>query len=272
MRIFNTIGLLFALSLAAQGADAEVDRLLALAARAAERFVAGFPAVACTEKVTQVKFNEARKAVASGTGLYDYLILLDTEGGGFTVEESRLSRQNQSKEPAQPLLATTGFAVMIVIFHPHFQPSYRFTRLEPEVIAGTAWERLQFEHLSGEPSPSVLEVRGRQYPLTWRGTAWIHPETGMVGRIRTELSQPLEDIGLVSLRSDVEYGATRGLVFWAPRTAVIEADTLHQHWRNSHEFSDYRRFEVSSQQNVQAPGAALGGSGSAKPDSKGAKQ
>lgn len=249
-----------ALALAARGADAATERILERAARAAEAFAADFPAVACTEKVTQAKFNEAHKAVASGAGLYDYLILLDTEGGGFTVEESRLPRSAQKKQPAQPLLATTGFAVLQVIFHPHFQPSYRFTRLEPEVRGGTTYERIGFEHVSGEPSPSVLEVRGREYPLAWRGTAWIDPESGRVARIETELSQPLEDIGLVSLKSEVEYAPAQGLAFWAPRTAVIEAHTRHQHWRNTHEFSGYRRFEVSAEQKVQAvresPGAA----------------
>lgn len=245
-----TAGLLLAVVL--QGAEPGIETVLDRAARVAESFAADFPAVACTEKVTQAKFNEARKPVAGGTALYDYLILLDTEGGGFTVEESRLPRQAQSRPPAQPLLATTGFAVMLVIFHPHFQPSYRFTRLEPELREGTVWERIQFEHVSGEPTPSVLEVRGREYPLAWRGTAWIHPESGRVSRIQTELSQPLEDIGLVSLSSDVEYGPAHGLTFWAPRTAVIEAHTRHQHWRNTHEFSGYRRFEVSAEQKVQA--------------------
>lgn len=252
MLSLGKIAVCLALALAARGADPETEKILELAARAAEKFAAEFPAVACSEKVTQTKFSEGPKIVARGVGLYDYLILLDTEGGGFTVEESRLPRGGQKKDPAQPLLATTGFAVMEVIFHPHFQSSYRFTRLEPEVREGTVWERIHFEHVSGEPSPSVLEVRGREYPLAWRGTAWIHPVTGEVSRIQTELSQPLEDIGLVSLKSDVEYGPAPGLQFRAPRTAVIEAHTRHQHWRNTHEFSGYRRFEVSAEQRVQA--------------------
>jgi hypothetical protein len=32
---------------------------------------------------------------------------------------------------------------------------------------------------------------------------------------------------------------------------VVEARTAHQHWRNQHEFSAYRRFEVNVQQKLQ---------------------
>jgi len=231
---------------------AELDSLLDRTARATEKFAAEFPAVACNESVTQAKFVEGPKIVARQESQFDYLILLNTEGGDFSVEESRLNRGKDRKDPQQPLLATTGFAVMLLVFHPHFQPSYHFSRLGAETRDGVAWEKIQFEHESGKPSPSVLEVRGRQYPLAWRGVAWIHPETGVVSRIQTELRDPLEDIGLLSLKSDVTYAKASGAIpVWLPRTAVIEAHTRHQHWRNTHEFSAYRRFEVSSEQKVQ---------------------
>jgi hypothetical protein len=141
---------------------------------------------------------------------------------------------------------------MQVLFHPHFQPSYRFEEIEPETSGGIAWRRLRFEHLAGHSSPTVLEVKGREYPIAWRGTAWLHPETGVLKRIQTELREPLPDIGLLSLSSVVDYdAASPAIPIWVPRVAVVEARTAHQHWRNQHEFSAYRRFEVNVQQKVQ---------------------
>jgi len=33
-------------------------------------------------------------------------------------------------------------------------------------------------------------------------------------------------------------------------TATIEVETTRQHWRNTHRFSDYKRFSVSTQESV----------------------
>lgn len=243
------------LSLAAGAARAQrPTALLEKAGRQAEEFAALFPSLACTEKLTQVKFGQGDKVVNRRESLYDYLILMETVGDSFTVEESRLEKSRPQKDPQQALLATTGFAVMQVVFHPHFQSSYDFKEIEPEAVGGVVWRRIQFEQLPGHASPTVLEVKGREYPIAWRGTAWLAPETGAVSRIRTELREPLADIGLESLTSSVEYGpGAAAVTVWVPRLAIVEARTAHQRWRNQHEFSAYRRFEVSSEQKVQEP-------------------
>jgi len=226
--------------------------LLEKAAARAEEFTERFPGLTCTEKLTQIKYGQGEKIANRRDSVFDYLILMETVGDEFTVEESRLQKGSPQKDPPQALLATTGFAVMQVLFHPHFQPSYRFEEIEPETSGGIAWRRLRFEHLAGHSSPTVLEVKGREYPIAWRGTAWLHPETGTVKRIQTELREPLPDIGLLSLSSAVEYDAGGPAIpVWVPRLAVVEARTAHQHWRNQHEFSAYRRFEVNVQQKVQ---------------------
>jgi len=240
--------LLLPVSLPAQQAPTLLER----AAEQAERFATEFPALACTEKVTQLKISQGGKVANRRESIFDYLILLESAGDEFTVEESRIEKSKHQKEPPQPLLATTGFAVMQVVFHPHFQASYRFEEIDTESLNGVSWRRLHFEHLPGHASPTVLEVKGRQYPIAWSGTAWLHPETGAVGRIRTELREPLPDIGLESLSSEVEYEpAGSAIPVWVPKTAVVEARTAHQHWRNRHEFSAYRRFEVTSETKLQ---------------------
>jgi len=226
--------------------------LLERAAAQAERFAVEFPALACTEKLTQLKFSQGEKISNRRESIFDYLILLESAGDDFTVEESRIEKSKPQKEPPQALLATTGFAVMQVVFHSHFQASYRFEEIDSESVNGVSWRRLRFEHLPGRASPTVLEVKGRQYPIAWRGTAWLHPETGAVGRIRTELREALPDIGLESLSSEVEYEPAGSTIpVWVPKTAVVEARTAHQHWRNRHEFSAYRRFEVNAETKVQ---------------------
>lgn len=226
------------------------DTLLKRAESRAQLFAAEFPSMACTEHLEQVKINDPSKVVERRQNEYDYLLLVDAADGDFSVEESRLEKKHQ-KPPSQPLLSTTGFAVLLMIFLPRFSGSYVFEELPPEVLDGTSWARLHFEHQGTKDSPSVLEVAGRQYPIPWKGTAWLDEATGQVHQIEVDLRQPLDDIGLMSLHSTVRYGpAGAASPVWLPLSAVIDARTRHQHWRNTHTFTGYRRFSVETESKV----------------------
>jgi len=240
----------FSLVVRAQPAsDARLGELLNKAAAQAERFTHEFSFVTCNERVVQLKLGERKKPVEKREEIYDYLLLLNAGDNDFTFEESRIRRAGPAKPPREPLLATTGFAAMALLFHPYYQGSFRFVRMENENRDGRVWEKVGFEHIAGRASPSVLEVSGRQYPLEWRGVAWIDPATGAVGRIEAAVRGTLEDIGLQSLSTTVDYmGVDKGP--WLPRRAVIEMRTRRQWWRNTHEFFSYRRFEVTTQQTV----------------------
>lgn len=232
--------------------DAALAALLEKAAAHGRRFAAEFPAYTCSERVQQVKYGQGNHIEARQEELYDYLILIHGDGGGLAFEESRLKRQGPGKAPQRPLLATTGFAVLSVVFHEEFQPSYRFRRLGPEALGGRMTEKVAFEAVPGQPSPSVLEAGGRQYALEWRGTAWLDPVSGAVARMEAELAGTLDDIGLVGLRAEVDYAAVEGgQAVWLPRQAAIEARTQRQRWRNVHIFSGFRRFEVQTEQKIQ---------------------
>jgi len=38
--------------------------------------------------------------------------------------------------------------------------------------------------------------------------------------------------------------------YWLPTTATIDVESLHQHWRNLHQFTDYHRFETSVKEKI----------------------
>lgn len=232
--------------------DAALAALLEKAAAHGRQFAVEFPAYTCSERVLQVKYGQGNHIEARQEEVYDYLILIHGEGGGLAFEESRLKRKGPGKAPERPLLATTGFAVLSVIFHEEFQPSYRFRRLGQEALGGRILEKVSFEAIPGRPSPSVLEAGGRQYALEWRGTAWLEPASGAVARIEADLAGTLDDIGLAGLHAEVDYVAVEGAkAVWLPRQAVVEARTLRQRWRNVHAFSGFRRFEVQTEQKIQ---------------------
>jgi hypothetical protein len=38
--------------------------------------------------------------------------------------------------------------------------------------------------------------------------------------------------------------------YWFPADAQVEVETERQHWRNTHVFTDYKRFSVSTEEQV----------------------
>jgi hypothetical protein len=211
--------------------------------------------VACTESLLQEKVDVRGKVVLNNRESFDYLISLHWDGGGLLVDESRLPMvQAQKKAPQGSLLTTQGFAALILVFHPEFQPSYTFTIEGEEENAGRKLSRIHFLPRKGSATPSVLSVKGRNFPIAWEGTAWVDMDLAMVTRLEAFWKEPPEEIGLETLFSEVHYApmSFKGgkESFWLPDTAKVELKTLHQHWRNTHRFSNYRLFSVESESKI----------------------
>jgi len=244
--------------LAAAGAAEAPSRpevaLLERAGQRVQQFWDELSSVACTENAIQEKFNEKGKLVLSSRSAYDYLMSLRWSGGELLIDESRLPINDARKKPPEgALLATRGFATLMLVLHPEFQPSYLFTILPDEESSGRKMARVSFVPRDGGRSPAVLELKGREYPIAWEGTAWMDAASGTIERIQAHWKKPDEKIGLEMLASDVHYGPVtlRGKNYWLPDTAAIEVKTRHQHWRNSHQFTKYRLFSVEADDKVE---------------------
>ena len=214
--------------------------LLDLAAKSAEREITVLSSVTCTETVVETKVNLKDKTEERRRRTFDYLVLVDAGDGGLSLTESRVE-QGKAKDTARPLLASTGFATMMLILHPYYQNSFDFTDLGTTGQDGRTWRRLGFQFRSGRRSPSVLRAGAREYPLAWKGEVLLDEVTGQVASIHASLGSQLEEIGLESLEASVRYGPD-----WLPVEAIIDLKTRHQHWRNVHEFGSYKRFEVNT--------------------------
>jgi len=240
------------LACAATTSDAD---LLERAAERARQFWDQLSSVAITESVLQEKLDPKGKVILNNRTTYDYLITIRSDSGGLLVDESRLATEQRSKKaPQGTLLSTQGFATLLTIFHPQFQPSYAFKVEGEEEIGGRKLVRITFAPRNGAPSPAVLSVKGRDYAIAWEGTAWIEPQSASVTRLEAHWKEPAADLGLQSLSSEVQYMPItfRGqdLPYWLPIMAKIEVQTRHQHWRNTHQFSKHRLFNVETQSTV----------------------
>lgn len=257
--INRAILFLAAVCLSAPGAFAGNEPLQDLLNRTSQqvsKFLDQFSDVKCTEEVTQEKLRPDGKVEIKAESKFDYLVILTNTNGELSLDESRLPLQETktSKSKNMSLLVSNGFATLFLIFHPYYAGSFEFTDLGAEVIGERAVEKVHFQHLKNTRSPAALALRGREFPLELSGTAWIDPKSASIVKIEAGVEEGLEDIGMKVMRSQVEFGPVEfhnaAESYWFPVEASVEVETPRQHWRNTHHFTDYKKFSVDTEEKV----------------------
>ncbi len=219
-------------------------------------FIKLFSEVRCTEEVVQTRLTKNGKIELQQKSIYDYLVIAQDSGANLSLQESRLEQQAPQKKANVPLMVTNGFATLLLVFHPSYSESFEFGPPETEVVNGQTLARVAFYHVRNKATTMELVLRGREYPLDFSGAAWIDPVTASIVRIKAELKQSMDDIGLRVLRTDVQYAPVRlrGVdeSLRLPSMATVEVQTARQHWRNIHRFNSYQHFDVDVQETVKA--------------------
>ena len=236
--------------------DSTLATLLDHVGRQVQAFWTNFSSVTCTETVTQSKLGDKDKVLFVQRQTFDYLIALQSSGQDISVDESRLETVHTRSKGKASLLETNGFGIFSLLFHPLYQSHYQFRQLPDEVVQDHRLLRVAFEQVSRDHPLSVLQVRELEYPLQWRGTAWIDPFSWAVVRIQAGLGDSMADMGLLRLDADVTYSNVQfnsSTSYWLPARAVIDAETKRQHWHNTHLFTGYKRFTVDTDVKISAP-------------------
>lgn len=238
----------------------DVDKLRTLLQRTSEQmaeYLEKFSDVRCSEKVIQQKFrnNGSEKVDLKEESSYDYLVILSNNGGELGLSESRLPVHGaKADKKNRSMLVSNGFATLFLVFHPLYANSFEFTDRGEEVVDGRRLTRIAFRHIRGTRTPAALALRGREYPLELSGTAWLDAETGALSRISAGVDNTMADVGLNTLQSDVVFAPFTfhdpDKTYWFPQRAVVEVETPRQHWRNTHEFTNYKVFSVSTDEKV----------------------
>jgi hypothetical protein len=241
------------------GARAEdpvpLDKILDRTSQRVSEFVDQFSNVKCIEQVTQQKFRPDGKVELEQQSAFDYLVILTNSDGDINVNESRLplkeAKINRRRDVS--MLLSNGFATLFLVFHPAYINNFEFTDAAGDTIDGRPARKVHFEHIRNTRSIAALALRGREYPLELSGTVWIDA-SGNVMRIEAGIASTLEDVGMKTLTSEVRFSpvafGSEQSAFWFPAEAIVEVDTPKQHWRNTHRFSAYKQFSVTTEEHV----------------------
>jgi len=237
----------------------EAQKLTDLLARTASQtsvFLDQFSDVKCTEQVRQEKLGKDDKVQLKEDSTYDYLVILTNAGGELNLSESRIPvKQAKRDRRNTSMLLSNGFATLFLIFHPYYAAAFKFTPAGEESFGGRTLQKVTFQHITGMKSPAALALRGREYPLELSGTAWIDEETGSIAKLEAGIADTLQDVGLKSLDSEIDFApvsfSDSKQVYWFPTQARVEVETPKQHWRNLHQFTSYKKFSVTTEEQVK---------------------
>jgi hypothetical protein len=229
--------------------------LLARTADQTTTFLDQFSNVKCTEQVRQEKLGKDNQIELKEDSSYDYLVILTNRGGDLNLSESRLAIHEAKRDRHNTsMLLSNGFATLFLVFHPYYSAAFRFSLRGEEELGGRIYQKVDFEHITGMKTPAALALRGREYPLELSGTAWIDPQSGSIVKIEAGIGDTLQDVGLKSFRSEIEFAplqfAGAKQQYWFPAQARVEVETPRQHWRNVHQFTAYKKFSVSTEEQV----------------------
>jgi hypothetical protein len=255
MCVFGALLLVYAACAEIGAGQDRFEVLLQRTAKQVSSFLDVLSETNCTERVLQEKLADNGKVVEKEASTYDYLIILSTDGGELSLSESRIAPQNaKRKKLTSPLLISNGFSTLFLIFHPYYSAGFQFADEGEESFEGRTFAKIHFQHIPGTRSPAALAVRGREYPLDLTGTAWVDVATGVIGKLTANIDSGMEDVGLHMLHSEMRFAPVTfhdsPESFWLPAQVTVEVETRHQHWRNTHRFSDYKRFSVNTKEQM----------------------
>jgi hypothetical protein len=227
---------------------------LARARKQIREYFEQFSDLTCKEAVTQLVLNSSGRTIYRENSAYDYQFETSDDNGNWKFTEVREARNSAFRDPARSLLVTSGFASLLLVAHPMYESSYTFAADGTESLGGVSYERIRFKPVAGTSSPASLRLRGKNYPLPLSGTLWIDPQSGGVVKLEATVDSGLSDVGLAGMHSEVYFALHQfhgqGETEWVPESATIDVQTPHQHWRNLHHFTDYKRFNVNVHEEI----------------------
>ncbi len=241
------IGMLWATP---ESSASSLDELLERTGRKVELYWQQIGSFTSTESVTQEKLGKKDKIEFRKETFFDYLALTRAVEDALVAEELRVPQRKELYKPNKPsVLSTNGFPTLLLIFHPKYQHNYQY-QIETGNSEGNNLIRVQFEHIPGTPSTCALALRDKIYPLELKGIAWIDAATGAIHKMTASLIAPMTDINIQAFDIEVEYQPqsfpSDPDAKWLPSTVAVDVRTALQHWRNTHLFSQYKRFTVQA--------------------------
>jgi tetratricopeptide (TPR) repeat protein len=191
------------------------------------------------------------------TRKYNYVASIsEPEPGFLAVDEIRADKIALEGYPDK--IASTGFAALALVFHPHMRGNFDMTCEGLGDWHGQASWVVYFKQRNDKPNRMhSYKVGNLIYPVKLKGRAWITADKFQIVRIESEMVRPMPEIRLLSEHQVVEYGPIRfekkNTSLWLPKSAEIYFDFRQHHYYRRHSFDHYMLFSVDMEEKRKEP-------------------
>ena len=224
-----------------------------------KNFFDTFPNTTARERITLQLLDWKDQPFRQQEERFNYLDLSLPVKNDVGLKEYRTDAKGQPAAPT-PLgkgFVSTGFASMVVYFHPAYLSDTEFRYLGRQLMDGHETEVVLFAQIPGKaPAKETLKTQTRSIQILVQGLAWIDPTSYQIIRMRTDLLRPQGDMDLKKQTTESRFTEVHfkesGRVLWLPVEVTVTVNWQGQLYRNRHDYSDFRLFSVETQDRSQA--------------------
>jgi tetratricopeptide (TPR) repeat protein len=188
---------------------------------------------------------------------YNYVASIsEPEPGFIAVDEYRAEKLTAEGSPDQ--IASSGFAALALVFHPHMRDNFAMTCEGLGDWRGQASWLVHFRQRDDRPSRMQSYRAGsKMYDVGLKGRAWITADKFQIVRIEADMVNPMPEIPLLSEHQVVEYGPVpfprKNTTLWLPKSAEIYFDFRKHRYYRRHSFDHYMLYSVDSEEKRKEP-------------------
>jgi len=243
------------------GVGCPLDTVIEMSGQRVKELVDNVSRIAAIESLVHEQVNEMGNPASKENRSYDYVATIAEDNfGGFAVSESRSERMSGADFPDG--IASNGFAVLALVFHPSMRKSFDVVCEGLGRWHGRATWLVHFKQREDRPARMHdFKVNDVAFSVPLKGRAWITADKFDIVRIETELASPMPQIRLRCEQELVEYGPvqfpSKNLELWLPKQAEIYIDFRNHRYYRSQTYDHYMLFSVDSEEKRKEPKTSL---------------
>lgn len=241
----------------APGVTCPSDRVIEESGKRVQELVDDLSRFAAIEDLLHQTLDEYGNPVRTETRKFDYVASIsEVEPGYLAVDENRNSKLSVSDYPGK--IASTGFATLAFVFHPHMRDNFDMICEGLADWHGQASWLVHFQQRSGHPNRMHTYKVGNQFhPVPLKGRAWITSDKFQIVRIEAEMVTPMPEIQLITEHQVVDYGPVpfprKNTTLWLPKSAEIYFDFRKHRYYRRHSFDHYMLYSVDTEEKRNEP-------------------
>ena len=238
-------------------ASCDLKQIIPGAGGRVEELVKNVDRFTATEEMEHQSLSPLGVQVSKESRTFNYLVAIQKIGPqALSVEEYRDGSISTQPFPAH--LATLGFPMLALVFHPYYRDEYEFRCEGLGAWRGRQSWVVHFHQRDDRMNEMrVYHVNGMSFPVRLKGRAWIDADSSQILAMEADMAKPVPEIRLARDYQRIEYGPVEfrkaNEPLWLPKSADWYCNFMGQRYHRRHSFSQFLLFSVDDSQKISAP-------------------